>query len=141
MARPKRQTVGNIFGNDVGDQPLTAIKSLYKQSEVCVRVNDMKTKAFIVRIGLQQECVLSLDKINRDSSSNSNGVIGECNVRYMLFADELALLRLNKSVLYCELDRFSDECLAEVESRHGASRPRQDFRVAKPRRDETRDFT
>ena len=37
---------------DVRDQLLAAIKLLYKQSEVSVRVNGMKTKPFNVHVGL-----------------------------------------------------------------------------------------
>ena len=40
-------------------QPLAAMKSLYKQSEVCVHVNDIKTKPFSVSVGLRQGFVLS----------------------------------------------------------------------------------
>ena len=99
-------------------QLLAAIKSLYKQSEVCVRVNGMKTKPFSVNIGLRQGCVLSpllfiiyMDTIDGDNSSNSCVTFGECNVRRLLFADDLAMLSSNKSDLQNALDRFSDACL------------------------------
>ena len=97
-------------------QLLAAIKSLYKQSEVYVFVNGMKTKPFSVSVGLQQGCVLFLfiiymDKIDRDSSSNSCVTFGKCNVRHLLFADNLALLSSNKSDLQYALNWFSDACL------------------------------
>ena len=52
-----------------------------------------------------------MDKIDKDSSSRSGVTFGECNVRRLLFADNLALLSLNKSDLQYALDRFSDVCL------------------------------
>ena len=62
-----------------------------------------KTKPFCVSVGLRQGCVLSpllfiiyMDKIDRDGSSSSGVRFGECNVRRLLFADDLALLSLNK---------------------------------------------
>ena len=103
---------------DVRGQLLAAIKSLYKQSEVCARVNGIKTKPFSVSVELRQGCVLSgllfiiyIDKIDRDSFSNSGITFGECNVWHLLFADDFALLSLNKSDLQYALDRFSDASL------------------------------
>ena len=61
-------------------QLFAAIKSLYKQSQVCVRVNSKKTKFFSGNVGLRQQqgCVLSshliityMDKIDKDRSSSS----------------------------------------------------------------------
>ena len=103
---------------DVRGQLLTAIKLLYKQSEVCVRVNGMETIFFSVSVGLQQGCVLSpllfilyMEKIDRDSSSSCGVTFGEYNVRRLLFADDLALLNSNKSDLQYAFDWFSDACL------------------------------
>ena len=86
-------------------QLLAAIKSLYKQSEVCVSINGMKTKLFNVSVRLQKGCVFSpllfiiyLIKIDKDSSSSSGVTFGEFNVRRLLFADDLALLSLNKMI-------------------------------------------
>ena len=42
----------------VGGQLLTAIKSLYMHSEVCVSVNSVMAKPFEVSVGLQQGCSL-----------------------------------------------------------------------------------
>ena len=52
-----------------------------------------------------------MDKIDRDSFSSSGATFGECNVRRLLFADDLALLSSNKSDLQYVLDRFSDTYL------------------------------
>ena len=52
-----------------------------------------------------------MDKIYKDSSSSSGVTFGECNVRRLLFADDLALLSPNKSDLQYALDKFSDACL------------------------------
>ena len=47
----------------------------------------------------------------KDSFSSSGVTFGECNVWHLLFADELALLSLNKSDLQKALDWFSDAYL------------------------------
>ena len=52
-----------------------------------------------------------MDKIDRDTFSSSGVTIGKCNVRRLLFADNLALFSSNKSDLQYALDGFSDECL------------------------------
>ena len=52
-----------------------------------------------------------MDKIDRDSSSSSGVIFGKCNVRRLLFVDDLAFSSLNKSDLQYEIDRFSDSCL------------------------------
>ena len=48
--------------------------------------------------------------MDRDSSSSKGVTFGKCNVRRLLFADDLALLSLNKSDLKYALDQ-SDACL------------------------------
>ena len=109
-----RQTAG-VY---VRGQLLAAIKSLYKQSEVCVLVNGMKTKPFSANVGLRHSCVLFsllfiiyMDKIVRDSFSSSGVTFRECNIRCLLFADNLALLSSNRSDLQYSLDQFSKACL------------------------------
>ena len=52
-----------------------------------------------------------MDKIDRDSSSRSGVIFGECNVQRLLFADDLVLVSSNKSDLQYARDRFSDACL------------------------------
>ena len=44
-----------------------AIKSLYSQPEVCVRVNGKQLMSFHVGVGLRQGCVLNLVKIKYSS--------------------------------------------------------------------------
>ena len=112
---PRDKLWAVLLDYDVRGQLLAAIKSLYKQSKVCVRVNRMKTKPFSVRVGPRQGCVLSplpfityMDKIDRDSFSSSGDTFGECNVRRLLFADNLALLSSNKRDLQYALVCFSD---------------------------------
>ena len=91
---------------------------MYKQSEVCVCVNGLKTKPFSVSVGLRQDCVLFpllfltyTNKVDKDSSSSSGVTFGKCDVWRLLFADDLALLSSNKNDLQYALDRFSDACL------------------------------
>ena len=114
---PRDKLWAVLLEYDVRSHLLAAIKWLYEQSEVCVYVNSMKTKPFRFSVGLRQGCVLFLlfiiymDKIERDSFSSSDVTFGECNVRRLLFADDLALLSSNKSDLQYALDRFSDACL------------------------------
>ena len=83
---------------DVRGQLFDAIKLLYKQSEICVCVNGMKTN---VSVELREGCVLSpllfityMDKIDGDSFYSSAVTFRECNVRRLLLADDLALLSL-----------------------------------------------
>ena len=115
---PRDKLWAVLLEYDVKGQLLAAIKSLYKQSEVCVLANGMKTKPFSVIVGLRQGCTLSpllfiinTDKIDRDSSSASGVTFKECNVRRLLFVNDLAWLSSNKSDLQYALDRFFDACL------------------------------
>ena len=48
---PRNKLWAVLPESDVRDQLLAAIKSLYKQSEVCVHVNGIKTKPFSVNDG------------------------------------------------------------------------------------------
>ena len=76
---PKDKLWAVLLEYDVRRQLLAAIKSFYKQSEVCIHVNCMKTKPFSVSVGLLQGCglfpllfVIYMDKIDIDSSSSSD---------------------------------------------------------------------
>ena len=73
-------------------QLLAALKSLHKQSEVCV----LPPLLFI----------MYMDKIDKDNSSSSGVIFGKCNVRRLLFADDLVLLCSNKSDLNMHLIGF-----------------------------------
>ena len=48
--------------------------------------------------------IMYMDKIDKDSFCGSGITFGECNVWCLLFADEVALLSLNKSDLQYALD-------------------------------------
>ena len=52
IARDKLWAV--LFEYDMKSQLLAAIELLYKDSEVCVRVNGIKTKSFCACVGLRQ---------------------------------------------------------------------------------------
>ena len=54
-----------------------------------------------------------MDKVDRGSFCSSGVTFGECNVRRLLFVDDLGLLSLNKSDLQYALDRLSDACWNE----------------------------
>ena len=101
----------------IDGQLLTAIKSLYMHSEICVRVNSATTKPFRVSVGLRQGCSLSpilfliyMDRIVKNSESCGGVKIGECTVQRLLFADDLVLLDSTQNGLQQALDRFSDAC-------------------------------
>ena len=55
-----------------------------------------------------------MDKRDKNSSFSSGITFGECDVWCLLFADDLALLRSNKSDLQYKLDRFSYACLDAI---------------------------
>ena len=105
----------------IDGQLLTAIKSLYMHSEVCVRVNSATTKPFRVSVGLRQGLsllpilfLIYMDRIVKKSESCGGVKIGECTVQRLLFADDLVLLGLvlhsTQNGLQQALDRFSDAC-------------------------------
>ena len=115
IPRDKRWAVLLQYGID--GHLLTAIKSLYMHSEVCVRVNSATTKPFRVSVGLRQSCSLSpilfliyMDGIVEKSESCGGVKIRECTVQRLLFVDDLALLDSTRNGLQQALDRFSDAC-------------------------------
>ena len=88
---PSDQLWAVLLEYDVRGLLLAAIKLLYKLSEVCVRVNGMKTKPFSVSVGIRQGCVLFhllfiiyMDKIDRDSGFNSGVTLGACCLQMIL---------------------------------------------------------
>ena len=98
---------------------LRAIKSLYNQCGSCVRINGLKSKAFMVKAGLRQGCVLSpllftvfMDRISRRSQGNECISIGNARVSNLLFADDVAKLASTRTDLQQALDRFNEECNA-----------------------------
>ena len=52
-----------------------------------------------------------MDKTDKHNSSSTGVTFGECNVQWLLFADDLALLSSNKSDLQYAFDWFSNACL------------------------------
>ena len=101
----------------VDGQLLTAIKSLYLHSEVCVPVNSKKTKPFRVSVELRQGCSLSpilfliyMDRMVKNNASCGGVKISDCTVQRLLFADDFVLLDFTQNGLQQALDRFSDAC-------------------------------
>ena len=103
----------------IDGQSLNAIKSLFMDSEVCVRVNSATTKPFRVSVGLRQGRSLSpilfliyMDRIVKKSESCGGVKIGECTVglQRLLIADDLVLLGSTQNGLQQALDRFSHAC-------------------------------
>ena len=102
---------------DIGGQLLSAIKSLYMHSEVCVRVNSATTKPFRIIVRLQQGCSLSpilfliyMDRIVKKSESCGGVKIVDCTVQRLLFAHDLVLLDSTQNGLQRALVRFSGAC-------------------------------
>ena len=100
----------------IDDQLLTATKSLYMHSEVCVQVSSATTQPFRLSVGPRQGCSLSPilfliynDRIVTKSTSCSGAKIGDYTVR-LLFADDLVLLDSTQNGFQQTFDRFSDAC-------------------------------
>ena len=94
-----------------------AIKSLYCQPEVCVRVNGKKSKPFHVGVGLRQGGVLSpllfiiyMNWIDKLSRTDECVTIGSCKISRLLFADDLVLLSSTESGLQRALNGFAAAC-------------------------------
>ena len=108
---PKDNLWAVLLEYDVRSQLLTTTKKWYEQSEVCVCVNDMKTKPFSVSVGLRQSCVLSLflfiiymDKIERDSSFSSgvtmeSVMFGACCLQIALHSETFFALHFFQALI------------------------------------------
>ena len=103
----------------IDGQLLNAIKSLYMQSEVCVRVNSATTKPFRVSVcgttdygtaRLLSFTYSYMDRIVKKSECGGGVKIGECTVQRLLVADDLVLLDSTQNNLQQALDRFSEAC-------------------------------
>uniref|UniRef100_A0AAQ4PNU2 Reverse transcriptase domain-containing protein n=1 Tax=Gasterosteus aculeatus aculeatus TaxID=481459 RepID=A0AAQ4PNU2_GASAC len=98
---------------------LGAIRSLYAQSESCVRVLGSKSKAFPVGVGLRQGCALSpilfvvfMDRISRCSRGEEGLQFGGLRISSLLFADDVVLMASSVCDLQLSLERFAVECEA-----------------------------
>ena len=94
-----------------------AIKSLYFQPEVCVRVNGKQSNSFHVGVGLRQECILSplffliyMYWMNKLSQSDVCVTTGRSKISRLLFADDLVLLASSESGLQFALNGFAAAC-------------------------------
>ena len=96
-----------------------AIRSLYKQSESCVRILGTKSSTFSVGVGLRQGCPLSpilfvifMDRISRHSRGEESVRFGDLRIASLLFADDVVLLATSDRDLQHALGRFAAECEA-----------------------------
>ncbi|KAF7658853.1 hypothetical protein LDENG_00007090, partial [Lucifuga dentata] len=96
-----------------------AIRSLYNQSQSCVRILGTKSDLFPVGVGLRQGCPLSpilfmifMDRISRRSQGSEGVQFGDLRIASLLFADDVVLLASSDSDLQCALSRFEAECEA-----------------------------
>ena len=96
---------------------LVAIKQLYSQLKVCVRVNCKQSKSFPVGFGLRQGrallaflfiiCMNWMDKLSRTDECFT---IARCKNSQLLFADDLVLLASSESGLQHGLNGFAAAC-------------------------------
>jgi len=80
----------------IDGQLLLAIKSLYCQPEVCVRVNGTKSKPFmwVLASGKGAFCLLFIIYMNYEDQRNQINecaTIGNYKINRLLFADDLVL--------------------------------------------------
>ena len=78
---------------------LRAIRSLYNQSDSCVRILGTKSNTFLVGVGLCQGCPLSpilfvifMDRISRHSRGEESVRFRDLRIASLLFADDMVLL-------------------------------------------------
>lgn len=98
---------------------IRAIRSLYNQSESCVRILGTKSSTFPVGVGLRQGCPLSpvlfvvfMDRISRRSRGEESVRFGDLRIASLLFADDVVLLASSDRDLQHALERFAAECEA-----------------------------
>ncbi|CAF1534892.1 unnamed protein product [Adineta ricciae] len=117
--RVPRNILWNVLKEyGIRNQLLSAIQSLYKNCQSCVRINGSKSDYFQVQVGLRQGCVLSpllfviyMDKISRTSASSTCVQIGNVKVDSLLFADDIARLATSENNLQMALNKFDKVCL------------------------------
>ncbi len=116
-------TVLRLYGP--GGRLLKGVKSFYKNSRASVRVGNGVSEWFPVRVGLQQECVMSpwlfivyMDGIVREvhvrslgrGSSLVNADSREWNLSQLLFADDTALVADSEGRLRQLVEEFGRVC-------------------------------
>ena len=96
---------------------LTAIKSLYCQSGVCVYVNDKQSKSFHVSVSLRQGCgsspplfIIYVNWMNKLGQTDERVTIGKCKISRLLFTENLILLASAESGHYHELNGLAPTC-------------------------------
>ena len=80
---------------------LGSIKSLYKESKACVRVEGDLVKEFVVEQGLRQGCPLSpwlfnvfLDRVMREAMGGFQGGVelDGCLIQILMFTDDTVMI-------------------------------------------------
>src|SRR5678816_4329836 len=111
-----------IYG--VGGRLLNGIKSMYDDSEACVRINGVNGDWFRINSGVRQGCVMSpwlfnlyMDGVMKEFEVGmaGNGVRmmengGEWRVPYLLYADDLVLCGESEESLRGLVERFGWVC-------------------------------
>ena len=112
-----------IYG--VGGKLLSAIKSFYVDSRACVRVGDMESDSFGVKVGLRQGCVMSpwlfnvymdgvVREVNTRVGERGLSLTGERGqnwvVNQVLFADDTALVADTEEALQQLVTEFGRVC-------------------------------
>jgi len=107
---------------EIEDKVIEGIRSFYRNSRACVRINRMETSFFEVNNGLRQGCVMSpglfnlfIDKVVRLMEREGKGVRMRdqhdiWNVNMLLYADDVVLLSESQRDLKVLVDEFVKCC-------------------------------
>ena len=115
----------------VGGKLLQAVKSLYVDSKVCVRVGSEMSEWFPVRVGLRQGCVMSpwlfnlfidglVREVNARVLGRGLGLVDERDdmweLNQLLFADDTVFVADSEEKLCRLVTEFGRVCETKVES-------------------------
>ena len=97
---------------------LSAIQSLYRDVQSCVKVNDRTTNWFPVELGVKQGCPLSPtlfsvyinDLASEIDHVNSGVGIGENQISLLMFADDIAIISGSEIGLQGQINKLEEWC-------------------------------